>query len=86
MDTGLRGITMNKNQNKILDLLEDFLLHTTGGEDRLIETSYDMLVEAAQNGNIIATNDKDLLYRLKKLNLNALKIREKNKLIPTEGN
>ena len=46
----------------------------------------DMLVEAAQNGNIIATNDKDLLYRLKKLNLNALKIREKNKLIPTEGN
>tara|TARA_B100000029_G_scaffold360050_1_gene352949 strand:+ start:533 stop:892 length:360 start_codon:yes stop_codon:yes gene_type:complete len=45
----------------------------------------DMLFEAAKNGNIIATNDKDLLYRLKKLKLNALKIREKNKLIPTEG-
>lgn len=40
---------MNKNQNKILDLLEDFVLHTTGGEDRMIETSYDMLVEAAHS-------------------------------------
>ena len=46
----------------------------------------DMLLDAAQNGNIIATNDKDLLGRLKKLNLNALKIREKTKLILTEGN
>jgi len=45
----LREIAMNKHQNKILDLLEDFLLHTTGGEDRLIETSYDMLVEAAHS-------------------------------------
>ena len=52
-----------------------------------IGTGYtdDMLFEAAQNGNIIATNDKDLLERLKKLNLNALKIREKTKLVPTDG-
>ena len=52
-----------------------------------IGTGYadDMLFEAAQNGNIIATNDKDLLERLKKLNLNALKIREKTKLVSTEG-
>ncbi len=52
-----------------------------------IGTGYadDMLFEAAQNGNIIATNDKDLLERLKKLNLNALKVREKTKLVSTEG-
>ena len=46
----------------------------------------DMLLAAAQSGNIIATNDKDLLSRFKKLNLNAMKIREKTKLIFTEGN
>ena len=46
----------------------------------------DMLLAAAQSGNVIATNDKDLLSRLKKLKLNAMKIREKTKLIFTEGN
>ena len=46
----------------------------------------DMLVSAAKEGNIIATNDKDILKQLKSLKLNALKIREKNKLIFTEGN
>ena len=45
----------------------------------------DMLLEAAKNGKIIATNDKELLKKLKKLNINALKIREKSKLIATEG-
>ena len=45
----------------------------------------DMLLEAAKNGKIIATNDKELLKKLKNLNINALKIREKNKLIATEG-
>ena len=45
----------------------------------------DMLVEAAKEGNIIATNDKELLNRLKTLKINALKIREKNKLVATEG-
>ena len=45
----------------------------------------DLLVEAAKNGHLIATNDKELLNRLKDLKLNALKIREKNKLISTEG-
>ena len=44
-----------------------------------------MLLEAAKNGKIIATNDKELLKKLKNLNINALKIREKNKLIATEG-
>ena len=45
-----------------------------------------MLVSAAKEGHIIATNDKDILKQLKSLKLNALKIREKNKLIFTEGN
>jgi len=45
----------------------------------------DMLIEAAKKGNIIATNDKELLNRLKNLKINALKIREKNKLVSTEG-
>ncbi len=45
----------------------------------------ELLVEAAKNGHLIATNDKELLNRLKVLNLNALKIREKTKLISTEG-
>ena len=45
----------------------------------------DLLVEAAKKGHLIATNDKELLNRLKDLKLNALKIREKNKLISTEG-
>ena len=45
----------------------------------------DLLVEAAKNGHLIATNDKELLNRLKALKLNALKIREKNKLVSTEG-
>tara|TARA_R100000306_G_C4249850_1_gene79890 strand:- start:87 stop:275 length:189 start_codon:yes stop_codon:yes gene_type:complete len=40
---------MTSNQNNILELLEDFLLHATGGEDRMIETSYEMLVEAAHS-------------------------------------
>ena len=40
---------MNRNQDRILELLEDFLLHATGGEDRNIETSYQMLVEAAHS-------------------------------------
>ena len=45
----------------------------------------DMLIEAAKKGDIIATNDKELLNRLKTLKINALKIREKNKLVSTEG-
>ncbi len=45
----------------------------------------DLLIEAAKKGNIIATNDKELLNILKSLKINALKIREKNKLVPTEG-
>ena len=44
-----------------------------------------MLIDAAKNGYLIATNDKEMLSELKSLKLNALKIREKNKLISTEG-
>ena len=44
-----------------------------------------MLIDAAKNGYLIATNDKEMLSELKSLKLNALKIREKNKLVPTEG-
>ena len=47
--TTLQEAPMNRNQDNTLLLLEDFLLHTTGGEDRLIETSYDKLVEAAHS-------------------------------------
>ena len=35
--------------------------------------------------SLAATNDKDILKKLKSLKLNALKIREKNKMIFTEG-
>ena len=44
-----------------------------------------MLIAAAKNGYLIATNDKEMLSELKSLKLNALKIREKNKLVSTEG-
>ena len=44
-----------------------------------------ILIAAAKNGYLIATNDKEMLSELKSLKLNALKIREKNKLVSTEG-
>ena len=45
----------------------------------------DMLISDAKEGHIIATNDKDILKQLKLLQINALKIREKNKMVFTEG-
>ena len=44
-----------------------------------------MLVLASQNGYVIATNDKGLLEELGKRNLNALRIRGKTQLLPTES-
>ena len=44
-----------------------------------------MLINAAKKGYLIATNDREMLTELKSLKLNALKIREKNKLVSTEG-
>ena len=44
-----------------------------------------MLISAAKQGYLIATNDKEILDVLKKENINALRIREKNRLITTEG-
>jgi len=44
-----------------------------------------MLIEAAKKGFTIATNDKYILTKLKLLKINALKIREKTKLVSTEG-
>ncbi len=44
-----------------------------------------MLVSASENGYIIATNDKGLLEELEKRALNALRIRGKTRLIPTES-
>ena len=44
-----------------------------------------MLVSASENGYIIATNDKGLLEELEKKALNALRIRGKTRLIPTES-
>ena len=45
----------------------------------------DMLFEAAKKGNVIATNDRELLDRLKDSQLNALRIRGKKRLVSTEG-
>nr|AIE97418.1 nucleotide binding PilT domain-containing protein [uncultured marine group II/III euryarchaeote AD1000_99_D12] len=44
-----------------------------------------MLIQASENGYIIATNDKELLEELGKRGLNALRIRGKTQLIPTES-
>ena len=44
-----------------------------------------MLVLASENGYVIATNDKGLLEELGKRGLNALRIRGKTQLIPTES-
>ena len=44
-----------------------------------------MLVSASENGYVIATNDKGLLEELEKRALNALRIRGKTRLIPTES-
>ena len=44
-----------------------------------------MLVSASENGYIIATNDKGLLEELEKRALNALRIRGRTRLIPTES-
>ena len=44
-----------------------------------------MLVLASENGYVIATNDKGLLEELGKRRLNALRIRGKTRLIPTES-
>ena len=44
-----------------------------------------MLVSASERGYVIATNDKDLLEELEKRALNALRIRGKTRLIPTES-
>ena len=44
----------------------------------------DLLIKSAKEGHLIATNDKEMLNHLKKEGINALRIREKNKLIMTE--
>ena len=44
-----------------------------------------ILVVASENGYVIATNDRDLLEELGKRGLNALRIRGKTQLIPTES-
>ena len=43
-----------------------------------------LLIKAAKKGHLIATNDKEILTHLKNEGINALRIREKNKLIMTE--
>lgn len=44
----------------------------------------DLLISSAKKGYLIATNDREILNCLKKEKINALRIREKNKLIMTE--
>ena len=44
-----------------------------------------MLISASESGYVIATNDKGLLEELEKRALNALRIRGRTRLIPTES-
>ena len=44
----------------------------------------DLLVKSAEKGYLVATNDKEILDNLKEKGNNALRTREKNKLIMTE--
>ena len=44
----------------------------------------DLLVKSAEMGYLVATNDKEILENLKEKRINALRTREKNKLIMTE--
>tara|TARA_B100001250_G_scaffold311352_1_gene273276 strand:- start:1862 stop:2221 length:360 start_codon:yes stop_codon:yes gene_type:complete len=43
-----------------------------------------LLVKSAKKGHLVATNDKEILNHLKNEGINALRIREKNKLMMTE--
>tara|TARA_B100001113_G_scaffold352635_1_gene354575 strand:- start:2059 stop:2415 length:357 start_codon:yes stop_codon:yes gene_type:complete len=45
----------------------------------------DMLIESAKKGYLIATNDKEILLTLKSEGINALRLREKNKIIMMEN-
>ena len=45
----------------------------------------DMLVRASERGYLIATNDRNILKVLKTNKRNALRIRERHKLVFTEG-
>ena len=69
----------NKQSKPALQLCESF-------EKIDIGNGYtdDMLLSAAREGYLIVTNDKEILNKLKKEKINALRIREKNKLIFTE--
>ena len=44
----------------------------------------DLLISAAEKGFLVATNDTEILNKLKSKRINALRIREKTKLIHTE--
>ena len=44
-----------------------------------------LLIKSAKKGYLIATNDKEILLNLKRSGINALRIREKNKLIMMEN-
>tara|TARA_B100000579_G_C22776744_1_gene827001 strand:+ start:273 stop:632 length:360 start_codon:yes stop_codon:yes gene_type:complete len=44
----------------------------------------DLLIKSAKKGHLIATNDKEILEHLRSERINALRIREKNKLVMTE--
>jgi len=44
----------------------------------------DLLIKFAKKGHLVATNDKEILKHLKNEGINALRIREKNKLMMTE--
>ena len=45
----LERLPESRNLSNIQMLLEDFLLWSTGGEDKNIETSYELLCECAQS-------------------------------------
>ena len=44
-----------------------------------------LLIESAKKGYLIATNDKEILLKLKSNGISAIRIREKNRLIMMEN-
>ena len=68
-----------------LGMLVDIGIVVVENAYRLMEKDKMNSIEAAKKGFTIATNDKEILTKLKLLKINALKIREKTKLVSTEG-
>ena len=67
-------------ETKIANIMKNIVI--TGASQGIGKAT---AVEAAKKGFTIATNDKEILTKLKILKINALKITENTKLVWTEG-